>query len=56
MFQLLGVELVRMAKTRFRREEEKIEERRPSPPWSFPLPFLGYGNLYSGIFSALFIV
>ena len=31
MFQLLGIELVRMAKTRFRREEEKIEERRPSP-------------------------
>lgn len=34
-------------------KRKKIEERR-SFPRSFPLPFPGYGNLYSGIcFGAL---
>lgn len=59
MFQLLGVGPVRIAKTRFRREEEKIEERRPFPR-SFPSLIFPCGNSSSGTFqvfvSAPFIV
>lgn len=56
MFQLLGVELVRMAKTRFRREEEKIEERRPSPPGHFLCLFLAMAIYIQVFVSAPFIV
>lgn len=53
MFQLLGIELVRMAKTRFRREEEKIEERRPSPPGHFLCLFLAMAIYIQVFFGAL---
>lgn len=48
MFQLLGVGLVRIAKTRFG-GEEKIEERRPFPRSFLSLVF-PCGNSSSGTF------
>ena len=48
MFQLSGVGLVRMAKTRFEKRERNNKKHRQSS-WSFPLPFSGYDNSYSGV-------